>query len=341
MVDDDNGSEVGVGLVLAGAVAQGAFGAGVVSAFATKRPRILQIAGTSSGALNAVLVAAGVATGQLERATSVLVNLWLDHGSWTGIAHFQVGDWFHARGLLDTKRLNEIVQEGIGEILKGWAGVSAKAPVTLTLVAANLDGRQRTGSVVPLPTYEEPMTFTEKDFIDSSRWPVIANAAVASATFPGVFSPTKAIAAGGVPCVDGGAVNNAPISYVIRDPQVQKVVVVTSESSQLEAKPDFGGADLVAKVTDALIHERVASDLVAAHKANKRYEALARELSVSGVPAAVKARVLLASGYRIVDLYLVRPDPPLVGDAFSGFFSRARRSSYVEAGQGAAMIRIV
>jgi NTE family protein len=335
----DGWSEQGTGLVLAGAVAQGAFGAGAVTALAKKRPRILQIAGTSSGALNASLVAAGVVAGNLERATSVLTTLWLDHGSWADIAHVRVGDWFHARGLLDTQRLSEIVQEGISEILNGSA-VSAKAPVTLTLVTTNLDGRPRPDGVVPLPTYEQPIVFTEKDFIDPAKWPEIANAAVASATFPGIFAPTKADAAGGAPCIDGGAVNNAPISYVLKDSQVGRVVVVTSESSQVEVKPDFGGTDLVAKVADAIVHERIAYDLVTAHKANKRYEAIGRALDESNVSPDAKARVLLASGYRPVELYLVHPDPPLAGDGFSGFFDRAQRNSYIEAGERAPMIAI-
>ncbi len=336
----DNGSETGVGLVLAGAVAQGAFGAGAVSAFANQQPRILQIAGTSSGALNAVVVAAGVATGQLDRATSILTRLWLDHGAWTDVAHFRVNDWFHARGLLDTKRLSEIVQDGIGEVLQGWGGASPRAPVNVTLVATNLDGRPGPASAVCLPTYEQPIQFTAEDFVDSAKWPLIANAAVASATFPGLFSPTKATAADGAPCIDGGAVNNAPISYVLEDARVHKVVVVTSASSRWAVRSDFGGADLAAKVADALIQERVAHDLVAAHKANRRYEAIGRALDESNVQASVKTRVLEASGYRMVDLYLVRPDPPLIGDAFSGFCSRSQRSSYIEAGRSAPMIRV-
>lgn len=336
----DEWSEGGVGLVLAGAVTQGAFGAGAVCTLAERRPRILQIAGTSSGALNAVLVAAGVATGELANAASVLARLWLDHGSWNDVAHVKVGDWFHARGVFDTTRLSAVVQEGLGEVVGARGQSRVTAPVRVTLVTTNLDGIRRADSVVPLPTYEQPIAFTESDLLDPARWPVIANAAVASATFPGVFSPTRAAAAGGAPCIDGGAVNNAPISYVLRDPEVRKVVVVTSESSQLEIKPDFGGADLAAKIADVLIHERVAYDLLAAHKANKRYDAIRRALDESSIPSEVRSRVLAACGYRPLELYLVHPEAPLSGDAFSGFFSRAQRSGYVEAGKRAEMTRL-
>lgn len=343
----DEGSEKGVGLVLAGAVARGAFGAGAVRTFAKKNPRIVRIAGTSSGALNAVLVAAGVAAGNLEGAASVLTNLWLDHGSWADIVRIRAVDWLHLKGLLDTQRLSGIVQDGLGQVLNGLNGGPARARVHLTLVTTNLDGLESNKGPSPLPTYEQPLVFTEKELVDKTRWPEIANAAVASATFPGVFSPTKVMAARGAPCIDGGAVNNAPISYLLWDRDtgvdtgVAKVVVVTSEPSQLKVQADFGGIELVSRIADVVIQERVARDLLAAHRANQRYKAISDELIQSGVPQDARERVLRALKIRPIELYLVRPDPPLEGDAFSGFFSRAERQGYVRAGAAAAMIPIV
>jgi hypothetical protein len=114
---------------------------------------------------------------------------------------------------------------------------------------------------------------------------------------------------------------------------------VTSESSQMKVKPDFGGLDLASRVAEVVIHERVARDLVAAYKANKRYDDIYAALS-GKVPDDTRDQVLRALNYRHVDLYLVHPDPPLVGDSFSGFFCRAERRSYIRAGEAAVMIPI-
>ena len=87
----------GVALVLSGAVAKGAFGVGAMGVFAAKGWPIRRIAATSSGALTAAVLGAGVATGRLRYATEVARSLWVDHGAWGDITHLSWSDRFHAR----------------------------------------------------------------------------------------------------------------------------------------------------------------------------------------------------------------------------------------------------
>jgi predicted acylesterase/phospholipase RssA len=324
-----------VGLVLSGAVAQGGFEAGALSALAAKTPGILSIAGTSSGALNATVAAAGVAAGRLDRAATVLKKLWIEDGSWQHIADVTLSDWLHLRGAFDTKRLQSLIMEAIGEVLDGWKG--EPTPVTLTLVTTNLDALPRTKGTVPLPTYEEAIPFTAESIVNRDNWKRIANAAAASATFPGLFSPTSF---DGAPCIDGGAVNNAPISHVLDNPNVDTVVIVTTESPKIPQKASLGGAALVSRVAAALINECIAYDITEAQKVNARYKAIAGALDAAAVSADTKARVLDASGYRLIQLYLVQPENPLPGDSFSGFLHRDQRMAYVEAGEHASIVPI-
>jgi predicted acylesterase/phospholipase RssA len=332
MVERLSGS---VGLVFSGAVAQGGFEAGALGTLAQTRPRIVRIAGTSSGALNATVAAAGVATGQLEKAATVLEKLWVEDGSWQHIADLPLSDWLHLRGAFDTRRLQELVRTALGEVLDGWEG--KPAPVRLTLVTTNLDAIPRPAGGVPLPTYEQPVTFSADEIVDSANWKRIANAAAASATFPGLFSPTSF---DGAPCIDGGAVNNAPISHVLEEPDVDTVVVVTTESPIIPQEASLGGTALIARIAAALINERIAYDLTQAKKVNEQYRAIARALDDAGVSSGAKNDVLKATGMRPIALYLVQPGEPLPGDAFSGFRDRDQRVACIAAGRKASMVRL-
>jgi hypothetical protein len=81
-----------------------------------------------------------------------------------------------------------------------------------------------------------------------------------------------------------------------------------------------------------VLDERIAYDVAAAKKANGRYAAVSRALNDAAIPQALRQRVLDALGYRPVALYLVQPDVPRRGNAFSGFFKRQDRSGFVDAG---------
>jgi predicted acylesterase/phospholipase RssA len=323
----------GVAIVLAGAVAQGAFGVGAVSylAEAEKECPIRRVAATSSGALTATLVAAGVATGDLRFAADVAKGLWLDKGAWNSIAPPSICEWFHLRGLSDTSRLVSIVVEGLRRVVEHAPANLVPHPVKLTLVTTSLNARRYAAG--PLPTYEKAISFETKDILQRANWPHIARAAAASATFPVVFAPTLLDAG---PCVDGGVVNNAPISYVIDDASVRRVIVITSEAPVLARATQLGGLNLIGRVVDIAINERVAHDMSVAKKTNDRLRAVRAALGSTGASPATTQAVVDALGWRELDLVLVHPDPALRGTSFSGFFCRKLRQQYIDAGARAA-----
>ena len=97
-----------------------------------------------------------------------------------------------------------------------------------------------------------------------------------------------------------------------------------------------GGADLVAKLADILINERIAHDLNQAQRTNTLLRSVTSALDSTGASAQTRAAVLEALGWRDLRLILVCPDPPLPGTALSGFSDRELRRAYIEAGRVAA-----
>jgi NTE family protein len=318
-------------LVLAGAVAKGAFAVGAVTHVARQGVPIHRIAATSSGALTAAVLGAGMATGRLAYAAEVATDLWLNHGTWNEIAHVTLGDWFHASGLLDTSNIAGLVHEGIRQVMGKASGAAAVGPSKTTLITTRLAPKASPGD--ELPIYEHPIHFDASDFLDPSRWDAIALAAAASATFPAVFAPTMI---GGEAFVDGGAVNNAPISHVLDDPAVRTVFVVTSEASAPDPSVPGGGADLIGKLADILINERVSVDLASARKTNALLRRVAEALESTGATAETQQKVFAALGWRELDIVLVHPDPALEGSAFAAFFDQDLRRTYIEEGIRAA-----
>jgi NTE family protein len=320
-----------VALVLAGAVAKGAFAVGAVTHVARQNVPIRRIAATSSGALTAAVLGAGMATGRLAHAAEVATDLWLNHGTWSEIGHVSLGDWFHASGLLDTSNIASLVRDGIRQVMGKPPFSAANSPSKTTLITTRLV--PKAGPSDDLPIYEHPFHFEASDFFDESRWDAIAQAAAASATFPAVFAPTMI---DGQPYIDGGAVNNAPISHVLDDPEVRTVVVVTSEGSTPDPRVPSGGADLIGKLADILINERVSVDLASARKTNAVLRRVVEAMRSTGATPATEQKVLAALGWRELEIILVHPDPTLVGSAFAAFFDRDLRRTYIEEGVRAA-----
>ena len=324
-----------VALVLAGAVAKGAFAVGAVTHVARENVRIRRIAATSSGALTAAVLGAGMATGRFEVAAEVATDLWLNHGAWSDIAHVTLGDWFHASGLLDTSNIAALVRDGIQKVMGKPPFAWPPAPSRVTLITTRLVPKPTPSDDLPL--YEHALHFGTSDYFDESRWDVIAQAAAASATFPAVFAPTII---DGDAFVDGGAVNNAPISHVLDEPDVRTVLVVTSEASTPDPTVPSGGVDLVGKLADILINERVSVDIASARKTNARLRRVADALESTGAGAATAQAVLAALGYRELQVILIHPDPTLAGTAFSAFFDRELRRTYIEEGIRAAQVAL-
>jgi len=322
------------GLVLAGAVAKGAFEIGAAQVLARRPRRITRVAATSSGALNAAILGAGLAFDQFSTAVDVASDLWKEDGSWAGIAHVSLGALVHLEGVLDTTKMAALGKQGIA-VIADRAGAEARTTadrLKVTLITSDLRGLHGEGA---LPTYERPLQFTAADFRDPARWDAIATAAAASASFPGLLSPTLV---DGGPCVDGGAVNNAPISYLLdNESAIASVITITAQPlTPVAVSPTLGGANLISHLADVLTNERLSRDLLQAQKTNARLQAVEDAMTRANVSAEAAKAIRMALGWRHLSQTLICPDLPLPGTSFAGFGNAQLRAAYITAGIEAA-----
>jgi NTE family protein len=350
--------ESSAALVLAGAVAKGAFEAGVVSVLADRGITFNRFVGTSAGALGATLLAVGAACGRFDFAAKKLEDLWRDHAVWW---NFIAPTLQIHRGLSSTRGVERIIRRALRDVVSsaGKAGSSTRCPTTLTLVTTNVRG----AAYGPLDdtgvrsefegetTHEDEHVFGTAALLDANQWPHIAAVAAASAAFPGLFVPPKLEDGDGKTDqhVDGGIVNDTPLSYAIdehglgaglsksKSPSgedgTSSVVVVGAEPKGPPPRRSLWGIALGTRLIEILINERIERDVIVAEKRNRKRAELLAELAGKNVDAAAIADRL---GFREIDILRIRPDGELAGGAFGGFFRTRWREDQIEAGQAAA-----
>ncbi|AKU97725.1 Patatin [Labilithrix luteola] len=318
-------------LVLAGAVAKGAFEAGVTRALARNGIGFDRFVGASAGALNATLLAAGAALGRFDDATELLETLWRDQAS---ILNFARPTLAPLQGLSTTEGVEAIVLRAL-RTLFARGRPSQLESIKLTIVTTDLRGAPYAGEL----THEDDHHFFAEDFADELRWPVIARVAAASSAFPGLFVPPT-LPDGGQR-VDGGAVNNAPISYVIdKNADRNRIVVVSAEPN---ARPEGGtlrGTRLLTRLVDILVNERIGRDLVVAKEHNATLELLEDAMERAALSEAQRIVVRNALGWRHLDILTVRPAHDLEGGAFGGLFWKPFRVRQIEEGKRAAHLAL-
>jgi NTE family protein len=319
-------------LVLAGAVAKGAFEAGVLSVLAEREVPIDIIVATSAGALNAAVYATGVRFGRTRVAGEVLASLWADKADWLHIVSPTLKGIFGLQGASTSRALQKIVRSGMEQVAEGTTG--PRGDVQLQLIATTLRGKLHDSKGVPTTTFEHVMGLHGPDFDSAAGRDKVAHTAVASGAFPILFVPVEVEGVG--PCVDGGAVNNTPISWAI-EAGAERVIVVTGNPLEIPAEP-LSGATLLGKEVDIAINERLFRDLLQARRVNKKLEAIDEALTT--LPEAERNRtrdaVRLALGWSPLDILEIRPENPLAGDAFSGLHDRTQRLGYLDVGRAAA-----
>jgi NTE family protein len=311
------------GLVLAGAVAKGPFAAGALSVIAAREPdlNIVNVVGTSSGALNAAVFAAGLSANEPRQAAAELERLWRDRATWSSILT-------HAQrvGILkDALRPFARPSKGARKVRLRISVTSLRGEVR-PLAPADRDPHKDyrdDGSRAPHTRFEETYSFTQDDLLDERQHEKIAEAAISSAALPVVF-PTGFVGQQG-PYVDGGLVNNAPISLAIRDHDaIDRVLVVTPEPAVVPPRRHLGRFSL-GTLLEIVIQERLARDIDEARRFNDKLAKL------SGV---VDAETIKANtGWRRLEIVEIRPDAVTPGGAVSGFFSKSQRVANIELGQ--------
>ena len=320
-----------VAIILAGAVAKGAFEAGALSVIADANVRVARIVAASSGALNGTYFAAAVRARRERAAARDLIELWQDHAGWSDVVHASFADLTHRTGLSDQTKLRALLREHVRP-----ARLADPAPINLRLIVAPLAGTSGEIGGESATTYEQVVEFDGSDFDDDASLDGVVTAAVASAAFPGLFAPAEVPGLGA--CVDGGVVNNAPVAHALDGELGQSLdAIVVISPTVLSASPipaELRGVDLAGHLIEMLINERLYRDLREAERRNRTLSALER-LTAGVLDAEQVAQVRRALGWenvRPIDIIQIRPLAPLPGTPFTGFLDAACRSLYVCAG---------
>ncbi len=315
-------------LILAGAVAKGAFEAGVLSVIARKNLELSSIVATSAGALNAALFATGIRFQRQPEAADIIRHLWEEQARWPKILKPSLRGLLRGHGFSSTAGLEELVNEGLSRIVGNAGSRAQKSGVELQLIATRLSGEVG-GGPAPATTFEHAIAFDGEDFDTVRGRERVARAAVASAAFPFVFVPVSFETLG--PCIDGGTVNNTPISYAL-DAYVDQVIVVTGNPLQAPGQAELGGLDLVGQAVDIAINERLFRDLAQARKVNAKLAQVAAAAAELGLSEEQRQGVEEALGWRMLEIVEIRPEAPLDGNAFSALGNKQLRHEYIQIG---------
>jgi predicted acylesterase/phospholipase RssA len=244
----------GAAIVIGGAVAKGAFAAGALAVLTEKLTAkgtpIRRLVGTSSGALNATMLAAGVRAGDPVGAAQKLTHLREEKANVWGIIEPDLLSWLHGRGLSGTRRIIGLLKAECPT-----AVASPPVPVSLRIVVTPLAGVDKKGRLRsvdrPRTSFEHVERFEGADLDDKEKRERIFQAAAASAAFPFAFEPVALQDVG--PCVDGGVVNNTPIGEAIdQDPEIDIVYVIAADP----AHTDGGDAEPIQLLhVEDVLHE--------------------------------------------------------------------------------------
>jgi NTE family protein len=205
-----------VGLVLSGGGAKAAYEAGLALALHERGVVPAAVAGTSSGALNAVMIA----TGEAER----LAGLW--------------------RRLRREDVFRYPAATVFGGLLPGWLGLAylRGAPAALdprplrATIERHLDlGRLRAAPVRLLVLAADLVSGQPRQFDNAT---LTVDALVASATVPAVF---PAVPEGGALLVDGGIVQRAPTLELLETYPVDRLLVVLAYEGGGPLEPTVQG----------------------------------------------------------------------------------------------------
>jgi predicted acylesterase/phospholipase RssA len=316
-------------LVLPGAVASGAYEAGVIDTLAQEDVRIDRIVATSSGALNGMAYAAGIRAGREKEMAETLADAWLELGSWNDSFSFNPLHWLSGRGLSGHEGLLKMMRA-----LVKPCSESKKREVELRIIVAPLNGVVGNIGGKPATTYERIVHFTGKDFDTQEGLDRIFQVVAAACSFPGIFAPVDLPGLG--PCIDGGAVNNAPIAYALSESNVKRVIMAVPYPSIMPPPKSLSGVALLTHLAEILIHERLYRDLNEAQTVNQDYDDL-QKLVANGVITPEQLleieKVLIV---RKVEITEIRPRESLKGTPFTGFFKKEARARLIDEGRKAA-----
>jgi predicted acylesterase/phospholipase RssA len=319
-------------LVLAGGVAKGAFGAGACAVLFNELPclNVTRVVATSSGALNAAFLSPAIRGGAAGEAAYDLESLWLEHASFSDVFRPSLAGVAKLDGFSSSAKVRELLARYVRPS-------TPRRPVELRVVVTTVAGRTVLEDGRAASSFERVLRFDGARFDEGRDLGPILDAVTASAAFPGAFRPVPIDVDGEpVACLDGGLVNNAPIKHAIEDNDVDRVFVVTPSPALFHPEPADGhGIGLLAHLVEILVSERLYRDVREARSVNRALLALEARFG-EGAALEDALAALGWSGRRQLEIVEIRPELPLEGGAFDGFFNRELRRRYVAAGEDAA-----
>lgn len=316
-------------LVLPGAVARGAYEAGVIDVLVKQDLKIDRIVATSSGALNGLALAAGIRAGNKDQMVQLLIDSWIDRGNWVGSLSFSPWAMIRGRGLSTHESLIKMMRD-----LVKPCETNAREAIELCIITTPLNGIMGRIGHREATTYETVVKFTNEDFDTQDSLERIFKVVAAACSFPGLFEPVDLGELGF--CVDGGAVNNAPIKYALQESDVNRVIVPVPFPSVMKPGDWKKGLGLLNHLIEILINERLYRDLKECYSVNREVENLEKLFEAGLLTADQLEAVKSATNSRKVEITQIRPREGLKQSPFAGFFSRTERIRLVDEGRTAA-----
>ncbi len=330
-------AEFHTAIILPGAVAKGAYEAGVLYELAHANVKIDRIVATSSGALNGIVYAAGVRAGDPKGMTSRLLDSWVNEGSWRDAFRINVKDLILRRGISDQRGLRAMLESLVqptAELKRLSTNHHRPHEVELRIIVTPLRGVKGAIGQMPATTYEKVICFSGKDFETAESLDRVFHATTAACAFPGVYAPVNIEGLG--PCVDGGSVNNAPIAYGLSEGDVNRIIMPVPFPALMDTSMALEGLSLANHMIEILINERLYRDLKEAEVINGDVARLEKMVE-SGILSSSQAKAVRdALRIHTVQIMEIRPEVPTPGSSFSGFFSKNERLQLIEAGRRAA-----
>ncbi len=111
-------SETETAVILAGAVAKGAFEAGVLQVLAQQPLGIRRLVSASVGSLNALVYAAGMRADTQGQTADGLIDLWRTRAQWSHVFELSPVELWHRRALSGTEKVAQLLTEELAR----WLG---------------------------------------------------------------------------------------------------------------------------------------------------------------------------------------------------------------------------
>lgn len=318
-------------LVLPGAVARGAYEAGVIEVLANNDLRIDRIVATSSGALNGLAYAFGIRNGIEKEMATKLAAYWIENGGWETSLGLSPINLFTGRGLSNSSGLLKLMRE----MIQPMTGIKNKREVELRIIITPLNGVRGSIGAKAATTFEKLIRFSGEDLDTEEGLERVFNVVAAACAFPGLFQPVYVEGLGA--CVDGGAVNNAPIKYALEESGVNRVIMPVPYALVMEPGDWKRGFSLLNHMATILINERLYRDLRNAQITNQEMDQLKNLVSEKVINQEQLERIKSLLGIRNVEITEIRPIQQFKSSPFSGLFYKKDRRRLIEMGREAAL----